>query len=208
MLNKLILMLVIFTTMLFGQYGWDGNNFYVPGIVYSTDNILTGTITITQTLTITNGTDSLIVDVSGSGDTYFTDTDNIHFVGTNVYIAPDPGSAIIKLPSNDGTDALLIWDSGSAFQFAFYSDGDSHFKGDLNVEGSIDFDAVEAGAESAIEAVVDLQHLQGAVTDAQVPDNITTTGLTGTYTFGGGGSGDIASMTYSGGRLTSVTTVP
>jgi hypothetical protein len=33
-------------------------------------------------------------------------------------------------------------------------------------------------------------------------------GLSGTYTFGGGGSGDIASMTFSGGILTAVTLVP
>lgn len=35
-----------------------------------------------------------------------------------------------------------------------------------------------------------------------------TPGLTSTYTFGGGGSGDIASMTFDGGILTGVTLVP
>lgn len=35
-----------------------------------------------------------------------------------------------------------------------------------------------------------------------------TAGLSGTYTFGGGSSGDIASMTFNGGILTAVTTVP
>lgn len=34
------------------------------------------------------------------------------------------------------------------------------------------------------------------------------TGLSATYNFGGGGSGDIATMTFTGGILTSVTTVP
>jgi hypothetical protein len=33
-------------------------------------------------------------------------------------------------------------------------------------------------------------------------------GLSGTYTFGGGSSGDIASMTFVDGVLTAVTTVP
>jgi len=35
-----------------------------------------------------------------------------------------------------------------------------------------------------------------------------TAGISGTYTFGGGGTGDIASMTFNGGILTAVTTVP
>ena len=35
-----------------------------------------------------------------------------------------------------------------------------------------------------------------------------TSGITGTYTFGGGGTGDIATMTFNGGILTAVTTVP
>lgn len=35
-----------------------------------------------------------------------------------------------------------------------------------------------------------------------------TDGIGATYTFGGGGSGDIATMTFSGGILTAVTTVP
>ena len=35
-----------------------------------------------------------------------------------------------------------------------------------------------------------------------------TAGLSGTYTFGGGGTGDIATMTFNGGILTAVTTVP
>lgn len=35
-----------------------------------------------------------------------------------------------------------------------------------------------------------------------------TNGLSGTYTFGGGASGNIASMTFTGGILTGVTTVP
>jgi hypothetical protein len=35
-----------------------------------------------------------------------------------------------------------------------------------------------------------------------------TAGLSGTYTFGGGTTGDIASMTFNGGILTAVTTVP
>ncbi|MGI9298592.1 MAG: hypothetical protein ACR2QC_11955 [Gammaproteobacteria bacterium] len=38
---------------------------------------------------------------------------------------------------------------------------------------TITVDFVAAGAESVLEAVIDLQDLQGAVTDAQVPDSIT-----------------------------------
>ena len=95
----------------------------------------------------------------------------------------------------------------------------------LDVNGSIDFNSVAAGAESAIEAVCDLSQFQGSVTDGQIPDdhtiNNTSTiqtsvgfntggnaGLSATYSFGGGGTGDIATMTFSGGILTAVTTVP
>ena len=37
---------------------------------------------------------------------------------------------------------------------------------------------------------------------------VPSSGITGTYSFGGGGTGDIATMTFNGGILTAVTLVP
>jgi hypothetical protein len=54
--------------------------------------------------------------------------------------------------------------------------------------------------------------VQGGVTHKVNANFISALGnsgaLSGTYTFGGGGSGDIASMTFNNGYLTSVTLVP
>lgn len=48
---------------------------------------------------------------------------------------------------------------------------------------SVSADELNAtGVETELEAVMDLQDMQGAVTDAQVPDNITITNLSGTNT--------------------------
>ena len=54
--------------------------------------------------------------------------------------------------------------------------------------------------------------VQGGVTYKMPANFISSLGnpsaSSGTYTFGGGGSGDIASMTFNNGFLTSVTLVP
>jgi hypothetical protein len=49
----------------------------------------------------------------------------------------------------------------------------------------------------------------GGVTDATTGDYLDpAAGATGTYTFAGGATGDVASMTFAGGQLTAVTLVP
>lgn len=49
----------------------------------------------------------------------------------------------------------------------------------------------------------------GGVTDATSGDYLDpAAGATGTYTFGGGVTGDVASMTFAGGQLTAVALVP
>lgn len=58
--------------------------------------------------------------------------------------------------------------------------GDPTLAGDVDGAGSAN-DLDEAAVESELEGVLDLQDLQGAVTDAQVPDGITVT-LAGTAT--------------------------
>ncbi|KKK85387.1 hypothetical protein LCGC14_2773820 [marine sediment metagenome] len=163
----------------------------------------------------------------------------------NLYIDSGDRDALLELWSdgskmwrirNDangtGNDQYVITDAGDAAAFSIKQDGSVGIGtvspgSMLDINGSLDFNSLAAGGETAIEAVVDLSQLQGSVTDGQVPANITIVssaeirsnirfdvsgsngiGAPTTYNFGGGGSGDIASMTFRGGILTAVTTVP
>ena len=63
---------------------------------------------------------------------------------------------------------------------------------------------VEAG-DGPNEALTTLQQM---TTAANNNFGELYTGYTGTLTFGGGGSGDVATLTLTDGRVTGVTTVP
>jgi hypothetical protein len=70
-------------------------------------------------------------------------------------------------------------------------------------------DLTAAGANDGTEIVPVVQGGSTKRTTTQfISDLGSSSGLTGTYTFGGGGSGDIASMTFNNGYLTAVTLVP
>lgn len=86
-------------------------------------------------------------------------------------------------------------DAGNSFDFVVddMNDdvpeaGDFGNATDLDANGALNTDSVSAnelnatGVESELEAVLDLQDIQGAVTDAQVPNNITIDNLSGTNT--------------------------
>lgn len=105
------------------------------------------------------GGDAVSIDGVGVTDPDFVSTGDIDFVDT----AND-------ITANYNADSLLVAD---------VADGDW---GDFTIAtnaATLDTDSVSAnelnatGVEAELEAVLDLQELQGAVTDGQVPNNIT-----------------------------------
>lgn len=94
--------------------------------------------------------------------------------------------AVVDLPTcasvNDGfdcrvlaTNAAYICDGSGAWTVIGGSGGgDPTLAGDVDGLGSAN-DLDEAAVEAELEGVLDLQDLQGAVTDGQVPDGITVT---------------------------------
>lgn len=77
------------------------------------------------------------------------------------------GGADSVFPANPASDGILMRDVAPTATTEWAAIGSL-----LTYDG-----ATLNGSESGIEAVCDLQDFQGAVTDAQVPDNITITGL-------------------------------
>lgn len=112
---------------------------------------------------------------------------NIRFGnGTGVAIKPNTDGAITFLGQGNGfdEDLTLDFDNTSNTIVASSSTGVTDFDFgtidvntdtlDLTGTGTINgLDAIDATTESTLEAALDLQDLQGAVTDAQVPDTIT-----------------------------------
>ena len=81
----------------------------------------------------------------------------LNFTGAGVVVTFAGGKYVITIAGGAGSEATTVSDTATL---------------DLTLTGvDIKGDVLEAG----IEAILDLQDLQGAVTDAQVPDNITIT---------------------------------
>lgn len=98
-----------------------------------------------------------------------------------------------------GSDATAIHDD-TAGEIAAIADKASAAAGDhLLIEDSADSnnkkDLLVSGLESALESLMDLQDMQGAVTDAQVPDSITVT------TAGTANAGDSATAFFTTGQI-------
>lgn len=155
--------------------------------------------------------------------------DKVIGISVDAFTVNNTGADITTLAAFYIQDAPTFAGTATNGPYAlFIDDGDSRFDGGVIINSFIDFNSVSAGAETAIEAVVDLSQLQGAVMNSQLPSGISRTtiyasnwvhsyqpfrsaglvGLSATYNFGGGGVGDIATMTFTGGILTGVTTVP
>ena len=229
--------MLVFLTTSYSQviYGWDDDDFHIPGTLFTS---ITITVTTSSDSTIiSQAVDDIGLVIYGFDNesdkwlqAYIGSAGLAHVVGKIGLNLDSLGGSVFITPDNDDDVHIHLGDAAGAQQWQLEDSGTNimasiNSDGDLNLEGSIDFNSVAAGARDAIEAVVVLSDMQGAVIDGQVPNTITinnastiqtsvgfnvggSAGLSATYNFGGGGTGDIATMTFVGGILTAVTTVP
>lgn len=120
-----------------------------------------------------------ISDCNGASDavTYNTTT---HAWGCNTISSTPPADDSItaaKFADGDWGDITIATNIASV-----EDDSHNHTAATLATD-SVSADELNAtGVETELEAVLDLDQLQGTVTDAQVPNNITITNLSGTNT--------------------------
>ena len=96
-----------------------------------------------------------------------------------------------------GTGALIVGASAVVGSEKISFQGDTLIKGSTTTSGVKGFQVVDSTNASKFE----VRNNGDLYTNG-------TQGLSSTYTFGGGSTGDIASMTFTNGILTAVTTVP
>ncbi len=115
---------------------------------------------------------------------------------TSGFGAIDVGADNITTTGIVSTDTLTLTNTGTLNGLdVIDATGEATLEGALDIAGDIDgtgltaVDLDEAAVEAELEAVLDLADMQGAVTDAQVPDNITVDSATtaGTVTFADAG---------------------
>jgi hypothetical protein len=150
--------------------------------------LLSVDLSFSQTNTVTSltcgGTDKISAIGSDGTITCSSDQDSGGGLTPRYDQILDPGThSGLDFASFTNTYTTAIGNSdffkidGSA-DFIVQGDGDTSVGGALTVTGTIsgsNISGTNTGdqSEASIEAVVDLQDLQGAVTDGQVPDNIT-----------------------------------
>lgn len=88
----------------------------------------------------------------------------------------------------------------NAFECGTISGGDPTLTGDVDGLGSAN-DLDEANVETELEGVLDLENLQGAVTDSQVPNSVTVDLATTATTATTANSGDSATAFFSSGTF-------
>lgn len=141
-------------------------------------------------LVLPEGGGGIDVPVFIIGDDTIFNTDIDRFEGTQsptLVIMSDGATKRVTL-KHDGTDAQLFSSSGDIVLFPV---GNNVVP---NADNDVDLGTVAASWKNL--------YIDGQV---YVDGN---QGLSATYNFGGGGTGDIATMTFNGGSLTGVTTVP
>lgn len=111
------------------------------------------------------GGDNVTVNTSAASDADFTDSSHIAWT-LNTGTTPDQITAAIVADSVGATEL-----ADADFGDFTCSDGGGGCLLDADSVSANELDA--AGVESELEAVLDLEDLQGAVTDSQVPDTIT-----------------------------------
>ena len=165
----------------------------------------------TNTLTFEAGSGVDIQKIQGDGDVLFYDS-----AAAN-YIQFDQSQQKIKVAQHE------VGNNGTAAQYAFKAYGKlsstSGIAGFYNSSSGlvVDFRQISGNGTLGIKDSSNVANVffHGGNGTCEVSSNYIVNGTAGigaaagtTYTFGGGGSGDIASMTFEGGILTAVTTVP
>jgi len=148
----------------------------------------------------------------------------------NVSLTPEPGKGISMMfkgaasvftIDKDSANAILqirrtgssarTWrfvNNGTLFSIVDDTGGSSPFCMENGVANNTLY--LESGNEVGIGTANPTEKLdvQGNINTTGIYKVAGASGQTNTYTFGGGGSGDVATMTFTGGILTGVTTVP
>lgn len=99
----------------------------------------------------------------------------VAFTPTGGIAASDVQGALAEVDSEHTVDTTLSQEEVEDFASSLLtsSSGTEILASYDDAGGAVDLDLDEAAVESGLEAVLDLQDLQGAVTDSQVPDDVT-----------------------------------
>jgi len=162
-------------------------------------------------VTFKNSSAIEVVRIQGDGDVNLYDSASVNYVSFDQ--SQQTINSAIHAVGNIGNSAQYAL---KVYSRLASSSGVAQF---YNSSGSSIFDFRQAAGAGTLgvknAAGTQNVYLNGSGGYVEVANNFRVNGVTGlgaaagtTYTFGGGGSGDIASMTFNGGILTAVTTVP
>jgi hypothetical protein len=182
--------------------GTSGTNIQSSPIIMSDAGALTGIDSVTATNGITAG--SFTGTGSGAGALRLDDTDASHHyrlnptgVTTTSINHIMPAAPLTGIPHYVLSAATNLTESISEIVSADVADG-TLTASDLGTD-SVSADELNAtGVEAELEAVLDLDQLQGAVTDGQVPNTITIDLATTATT---ANAGDSATAFFSSGQI-------
>jgi len=152
-----------------------------------------------------------VVKFQGDGDVNLYDSASVNYVSFDQ--SQQTINSAIHAVGNIGNSAQYAL---KVYSRLASSSGVAQF---YNSSGSSIFDFRQAAGSGTLgvknAAGTQQVYLNGSSGYVEAANNFRVNGVTGlgaaagtTYTFGGGGSGDVASMTFNGGILTAVTTVP
>lgn len=165
----------------------------------------------TDGITFENAANTDIFKIQGDGDINLYDSASVNYLGFDSS-AQTMNSGIVAV-GNKGTAAQYAL---KVYSRLASSSGIATFYNSSSV-GVFDFRQAAGAGTLAVKNSSGTQqvYLNGSGGYVEALNNFRVNGATGlggasgiTYTVGGGGSGDLASMTFTGGILTAVTTVP
>lgn len=166
--------------------------FYLPNAEIAAGDVLCGSAAQTSAYCALANTQILIGDGSGvptsaalSGDMTMTNAGVTTIANNAVALSTDTTGAFVAGVTDAGNSTVSVSGSGSENASVTLDVVDVNCTACLSAT-ELAADSVSsselnaAGVEAELEAVLDLDELQGAVTDAQVPNNITITSASST----------------------------
>jgi len=151
------------------------------------------------------------VGIGTSSPSYKLD---IQSTTANINVKSTGGISKIDIDGSTGNDSQIFFKENGTFKWGVFSDASlgADFRVYNYVAGAASIHIDSTTNKLGINTITPSYQLDvngdiNVVSGSAYYHNATA-GLSGTYNFGGGTTGDIATMTFSGGILTAVTTVP